>query len=207
MFMRQDRQPFHGAIRSRVVARLAGVTLRQLQYWHQTRLIVARTVPGARGYPRLYSWVDYMKVRAARKLLSEGLHTRQIRAHIEYLDKSVPDWYMMPLHGYAGKVLIELERLIMTANHSPQLAFPYLFELLQELREEGPLGALHRYSHSIDMHPAVASGNPVIKGTRIETSFLASLAARQVPVGEIAATYGIPQDTVESAMSFAREVA
>ncbi|HEY8491485.1 MAG TPA: DUF433 domain-containing protein [Dehalococcoidia bacterium] len=205
--MRQDRQPFYGAIRSRVVARLAGVTLRQLQYWHQTGLITAHTVPGARGYPRLYSWVDYMKVRAARKLLREGLHTRQIRAHIEYLEESVPDWHMMPLHGYAGKVLIELEHRVMTANHPPQLAFPYLFELLWELREEGPLGAMQRYSHSIDMHPAVASGNPVIKGTRIETSFLASLVARQVPAEEIAAAYGIPQDTVESALAFVREVA
>src|SRR5687767_11534335 len=89
-----------GALRSRTVARLAGFAPRTLRDWHQTGLIQAHVAPGGPGHPRLYSWVDYMRLRAAGKLLSEGVRTREIRPAIADLDREFPDWYLLPLHGF-----------------------------------------------------------------------------------------------------------
>ena len=52
-----------GALRSRLISRLTGLTPRQLSYWHRSALIPAHAAPGALGRPRLYSWVDYLKLR------------------------------------------------------------------------------------------------------------------------------------------------
>src|SRR5579883_3296838 len=94
----------YGALRSRIVAKLAGVTMRQLGYWHRQGIIQAQVIPGAPGRPRLYSWEDYMKVRAAAKLLHKGVLAHWIRRSIEYLDQYVPDWYRLPLYEFQRRV-------------------------------------------------------------------------------------------------------
>src|SRR5215216_2012006 len=161
-----ERSPFFGAIRSRTVARLAGMSMRRLSRWHETILIQAHTRPGARGYPRLYSWVDYMKVRAARKLEGQGLSVRAIRQAIEAMDREIPDWYLWSLHRFHNRVVIDRGNL-RRAMPGSQLLLP-VAGLLEDLQAEGPLGELRRFGDVVDMDPDVVSGNPVIKGTRLE---------------------------------------
>src|SRR5688572_4063934 len=93
------------ALRSRVVAKLAGVPMRQLGRWHASGLIPAHVLPGAPGQPRLYSWVDYLKARAARQLRAAGVPPRRIHEAIDYLERCVPQWYLTPVYGFAGKVI------------------------------------------------------------------------------------------------------
>src|SRR6266540_6024491 len=85
-----------GALRSRLVSKLSGFTPRQLGYWHTTRLIEAHIDAGARGFPRLYSWIDYMKLREAAKLSAAGVPTARIRRAVDYLEEAITNWYSIP---------------------------------------------------------------------------------------------------------------
>lgn len=197
----------YGAIRSRTVAKLTGVSLDQLQYWHETQFIQAHVVPGARGYPRLYAWVDYLKVRAARKLLAQGIPTATIRAAFAYLDQQVPEWHRLPLYAHAGRVLIERDDILVTADAGRQVALPSLRDVLRQIAEEGPLGELRRFSDDVDMNPAIVAGNPVVKGTRLETQFVASLAGHGMAIDSIAKVYRLTPEQVVSAIEFQKAAA
>src|SRR5579872_424719 len=83
-----------GALRSKLVSKLTGLTKPQLQYWHGTELLPAHERRGARGYPRLYSWVDYMKLREASKLVQAHVPTQVIRKAVPFLEQLDVEWYL-----------------------------------------------------------------------------------------------------------------
>jgi uncharacterized protein (DUF433 family) len=202
-----DRLTLIGALRSRIVAKLAGVTVRQLWYWHNTLLLEAHAIPGGPGHPRLYSWVDYMKIRAASKLLREGLSKQTIRGAIAFLDRNVPDWYLTSLHVVSGRAIVEQDGLVYTADRGQQVAIPQIVAMLIKLRQEGPLGELREFSDHVDMHPDVVAGNPVIKGTRLETEFISALVSRGLTPERVAEMYHLTPEQVRSALNFVRAAA
>lgn len=196
----RGREQIPGVLRSRTVARLAGVTRRQLGYWHTTELLEAHVMRGAPGRPRLYSWVDYMKVRAAKKLLQQGLTTRRIRNEISYLDAHIPDWYLYPLYGVDRQVVIDTGDVLATARPPRQAAMA----VLEQLTEEGPLGELHEFQRYVSMHPDVMAGNPVIRGTRLETRFIRALVDRGIQSRTVADIYHLRPNQVKRALEFDR---
>jgi uncharacterized protein (DUF433 family) len=177
-----------------------------LGYWHSIRLIEAHTIPGARGVPRLYSWIDYMKVRAARKLQGQGLSTRQIRAAIAYLDEHIEGWYRYPVRGFGGRVLLEQHAVMFLTDTRRQPDLPLVYSVLYELIDEGPLGELRGYGDVVEMNPDIVSGNPVVRGTRIEAAFLADLVKLGVDPSSVAALYSLPKATVRRTLAFAAAV-
>lgn len=188
-----------GALRSRTVAKLAGVTLRQLSYWHRTELLEAHVIRGRPGRPRLYSWVDYMKVRAGKKLLREGLSTQRIRIEIADLDAYFPDWYLRPLYGVARRAVVDVGGALATIQAPQQSVLP---RLLEELTEEGPLGELRAFRNYVDMRPDVMAGNPVVRGTRLETRFIGALVDRGLESRTIADIYHLSRHQVKKALEF-----
>lgn len=193
-----------GAIRSRTLSRLSGATPRQLQYWHQTGLLEASVIPGERGVPRYYSWVDYMKARAAVKLLGQGLPNSRLRAYIEWLDKHYGNWYEMPLLAHEGRVVIDPQRSpAHTADESRQaVSIPIIRSVLTAITDEGPLGLMSEYADAVAMDPLVKAASPVIRGTRIETYHVAELTSRGTPIEAIAEMYGLPEERVARAVEF-----
>ena len=204
-----DNVIYLGALRSRLVAKLTGYSKRQLQYWHGTELLEAHERPGARGYPRLYSWVDYMKLREAAKLSRARIPTKQIRKAVAFLDQVRNDWYLLPLDASGKDVMAEIAwDAMMAATRAGQFVLPVetLVESLEAIRKEGPLGELSSFGDAVEMDPTVLAGNPVVRGTRIETGFIAALSAYEDPQ-HIASTYRIPLGRVERAIAFEDEVA
>ena len=202
-----------GALRSKLVSKLTGLTRPQLQYWHGTELLPAHQRRGARGYPRLYSWVDYMKLREASKLLKAGVSTRVIRRAVPFLEQMDPEWYLLPLESYAPKhrqIAAHLRNgLAMLADQSRQFVLSWdTFEhTLFEIEREGPLGELHAFRDAVAMDPSVLAGNPVLLGTRLETDFIAGLGSMGYMTADIAGLYRLPIERVERALAFEKEVA
>lgn len=197
-----------GALRSRLVATLTGFTLRQLGYWHRTRLLLAHVEPGARGFPRLYSWVDYMKLREAAKLSAAGVPTTRIRRSVEYLEEAIPQWYLAPLRVEGQRVIGLLRQKSLDVPIAADLGGQIpLFRTLEEIHREGPLGNLREFSDAVDMSPYVRAGTPVVRETRVETGFMAALHKLGQEPGEIARLYHLPVHLVRRAIDFERVVA
>ncbi len=208
-----------GALRAQLVAHLSGVTSRQLRYWHSTDVLAATVTPGRRGIPRLYSWIEYSKARAARKLLNMGISGRRLRPSIEWLEEHVPLWYTLPLIAYSETVILRPEnggpaftvgqvrqRVEADLIESAQLA-SRIQEALAEMEDEGPLGVLPEYRDVVDMDPRIRAGAPIVRGTRIETELLARLAGYREQDEDIAARFDLDADQVERALQFETAIA
>lgn len=208
---RDPQKTVTGALRSRIVAKLSGASLRQLGYWHRTGLISAHALPGGPGQPRLYSWEDYMKVRAAKKLQTEGLTTQRIRAHIAFLDHEYPDWPYRDIREFAQQAIVQVSEpseAYVTAGPGLQGVFPQLaINVLSELRSEGALGRFREFEGFVAMDPAVLSGNPVVRGTRIETRFVFSLVERSLTKPTIRDIYHLTTQQISKAVEFERPAA
>ncbi len=194
-----------GGLRTGLVSKLTGLPLARLRYWHKTGLLLAQGRSGQRGVPRIYSWVDYLRLRIAADLVADGIHTTRVRRAIDFLDENLPDWYRLPIRAEAGHVMVEQSgpRSALLADKSGQrlLALDVLNRTVEQLTEIGPLGKLHRFDDAVTMNPAVNLGLPVLRGTSLETEFVAH-AARGMGVEEFAKLYELRTDLVARALEF-----
>lgn len=77
---------------TKTVAAIVGVTARQLDYWADTDFIVPTVQIGAgRGKVRLYSFVDLVQVKVAKRLSDAGISLQKIRKAVATLRASVPE--------------------------------------------------------------------------------------------------------------------
>ena len=74
--------------RSREVARILGISRRQLQYWVAMDLVrpAVRTLGGIYRY----TFQDLVALRAAKKLIDAGVSVQRIRRSIEALQRMLP---------------------------------------------------------------------------------------------------------------------
>ena len=208
-----------GALRAQIVAHLSGVTSRQLRYWHSTDVLTATVTPGRRGIPRLYSWIEYSKARAAQKLLSMGISARRLRPNIEWLEEHVPRWYTLPLIAYSETVIIRADDggPAFTVGEVRQWAEADLIEsaplavrireVLAEMEREGPLGVLSEYRDVVEMDPRIRAGVPVVRGTRIETEFLSRLTHCGQKAEDIAFRFDLDPHQVKRVLQFETAIA
>jgi uncharacterized protein (DUF433 family) len=147
-----------------------------------------------------------MKLREAAKLNRRGVPTTTIRRAVDYLESVVPDWHLVPLRVEGTDVVARLKERKLDVAVSRDGQIPLLLTLT-ELHEEGPLGELHQFDDAIDMHPEIRGGAPILKDTRIETSFVGSLNKLGQSEGDIATIYRLPIRQVQRALEFERAVA
>lgn len=79
--------------RAPVVAKLVGITYRQLDYWARTNLVEPslRTASGS-GSQRLYNFRDIVTLKIVKRLLETGVTLQQIRTALDHLrDSGVTD--------------------------------------------------------------------------------------------------------------------
>jgi DNA-binding transcriptional MerR regulator len=223
--------PFEtAALRSRLVSRLTGLSASRLQYWHSTALQTAHLRQGARGVPRLYTWIDYQRLCVISSLLDQGIPAGRIRAAVHYLDVMESDWYRLSLTGWFGAVCVPGSRgaahvaikkaaLTVLADAAGQATFrddlagdgvqavsAALATGLTEVAHRGSLFKLSAYGDAVLMNPEVNVGLPTLEGTRLETSFVAKLVHLS-SVQEVAELYELRPALVERGVEFEREAA
>ena len=76
------------AFRTGQVARILGVSHRQLQYWAETGLVVPSARSGG-GHCR-YTFEDLVALRAAKQLIDAGISVQRIRRSIGSLQRILP---------------------------------------------------------------------------------------------------------------------
>lgn len=77
---------------TKTVARILGLTTRQIGYWDKTNLIKP-SVQEAAGYGsvRLYSFSDLIQLKVAKALKDAGISIQKMRKALIYLEKNMPD--------------------------------------------------------------------------------------------------------------------
>src|ERR1700675_4004499 len=68
---------------SREVVDLTGITLRQLQWWDERRIVV----PARQGHPRLYSTEDLAEVAVICELRRRGFSLQRVRKVMRFLQR------------------------------------------------------------------------------------------------------------------------
>ena len=215
-----------GSLRSKLVAKLTGLSVRTLQSWHSTDLQTATREPGRRGTPRYYSWVDYQRLCVVSSLRDQRVPTRRIRQAIPNLDRLFPGWWEMSLKAYRGRVLGSQAKIHIAVRDTVhdnfdtlvdipggQMTFRELMEdeaddieagiaaSLWDLEARGPLFRKASFGDSITMDPELNVAQPTVIDTSLETFFV-SERVKETSIEYVSITYRIGRHHVERAVEF-----
>ena len=86
LFADDMQVPEDAGYRAPVVAKIVGITYRQLDYWARTGLVEPslRTASGS-GSQRLYNFRDIVTLKIVKRLLETGVTLQQIRTALDHL--------------------------------------------------------------------------------------------------------------------------
>ena len=204
-----------GELPTEVVATLSGVKRSQLDSWHRRGLIQASAAPGRRGVRRLYSWSDYLRIRAIAKLLDCGFPPHRLRAVVDRLDTKHRAWYLIPLSDTCQPpppVLADDDEsnpasipqfadfAAVAADLPPEVDVERFWSAQ---RREGALGRLYQFADGVDMNPWVLGGAPRIRDRRIET-YEVAVWRREMSIEAICDGWRLQPEEVRRALQFER---
>jgi len=136
---------------TKTVARILGLTTRQIGYWDKTNLIKP-SVQEAAGYGsvRLYSFSDLIQLKVAKALKDAGISIQKMRKALIYLEKNMPD-IDKPLanlkflsDGESIFVITKDKKTIIDTLNRGQVVFTFL---LDDIINEHHLTVRPFYSH------------------------------------------------------------
>jgi len=202
-------------LRTRLVTRLTGLTHAQLRYWHESGLLEASLRPGSRGVPRLYSWVDYLRLQLASELVRTGTPTPRVRRAVDFLDAHLPDWYQLPIrltrdegHHIRARTA---DTAPFLADAAGQFALDWPDDLLDHAEDaeralahiahRGPLCVLSGFDDAVFMDPIVNLAQPSLIGTALETRFVAGIAS-EIGLTDTAVLYRLDPTLLVRAIEF-----
>ena len=127
---------------TKTVARILGLTTRQIGYWDKTNLIKP-SVQEAAGYGsvRLYSFADLIQLKVAKALKDAGISIQKMRKALIYLEKNMPD-IDKPLanlkflsDGESIFVITKDKKTIIDTLNRGQVVFTFLLDdIINELK-------------------------------------------------------------------------
>lgn len=201
-----------GVYSSRLAAKLAGVSLRQLRYWVQKALIV----PGSYDAPSrgrdLFAYTDIVQARVIGHL-REQLPLQRITKAITWLRgemQSEGDWHTktMVTDGKDVFVLLgphEAETYSAVMQPGQGVIKIFLGDVAEELTRAGEMLGL---GDQLEANPAVLGGTPVIRNTRVPTSLIHRLIFEGMSRREIKEMYpGIDEGAIAAAEEFEQQLA
>lgn len=213
-----------GSLRSKLVAKLTGLSTQTLQHWHSSALQEATREPGERGTPRRYSWIDYQRLCVMASLREQGVPTSTIRRAALNLDGLFPDWWHLSLAAYEGRVPGSQAKIHVTLRQNfdvivdvpgGQMTFRELMGAevddtgealsvaLAEVERKGPLFQKHTFGDAVSMTPDLNAGQPTVLGTSLETRFVEALV-RTSTIKDVARLYRIDEYHLQRATEFER---
>ncbi len=216
-----DRLQLAG-LRTNLVARLTGLSEERLKYWHRSVLQEATLRPGSRGIPRLYNWVDYMRLRVIAVLVGDQVPTVAIRRSVTLLDEVLPDWYLLPERtaGDQRHVFVAAAGAAgpLIADRNGQMTFGWPEALAKfataaanamgDLTGEGSdLGVLRAFTDAVVMDPGLNLAKPTLRGTSLETRFVKEMATDVGGAKAFADLYHLDANRVRRAIAFEEAVA
>jgi uncharacterized protein (DUF433 family) len=200
-----------GVYGSRLAAKLAGVSLRQLRYWVAKGLIQPSVYRAGRGGRDVFAYTDLVEARTIGRLRKQRASLQRIAQSIAYLRSTLPaddHWRTKTLVlDSAGMLALVDEAVVNTTHKSPgQRVFSvFLGDVATDLLEAGQLLSIGGH---LEVNREIQGGSPVIKGTRIPTSLIGELLSEGIEPARIRRMYpGVTQAGIAAAQEFERQLA
>ena len=208
-------------LRTRLISRLTGLTVPRLRYWHESGLLEASLRGGRRGIPRLYNWVDYLRLQLASRLDDDGVPTPRIRRAVDFLDMHFDEWWLItdPLSadtrrhvvanvvpGAAPLVADEAGQFILRWPDDFRDLASATADALSDIHQRGSLCMLSAFRDAVFMSPRINLAQPTMVGTALETQFVAGMAG-DMGARDAAETFRIDLPSVRRAIKFEEAVA
>jgi uncharacterized protein (DUF433 family) len=163
------------------------MTPRKVHYWLDTKLLGEPLRKGSRGVSTLLSFEQVLKVRTLQRLRDDlGFSLQEVRRSLErlleFLTGPGRDWHELSfIRSGAGHVAVALPDGDVLALRTGQVVMDEVLEdlreFMSEVREQWSSRRLHIEGFELLVSDAaVLGGSPTIKGTRIETAFVANLS-------------------------------
>ena len=203
-------------LRTRLISRLTGLTVPRLRYWHESGLLEASLRYGRRGIPRLYNWVDYLRLQLATGLSEQGVPTTRIRRAIAFLDSNFEEWWLIadPLSADAQRHVLArvvLSATPLLADEAGQFVIEWprdqadlavaTQKALESIADRGSLCMLNEFGDAVFMSPRVNLAQPTVVGTALETQFIAGMAG-DMGLHGAAETFRVDMRLVQRATKF-----
>ena len=162
------------------VARLAGVTPHRIGRWARDGIIL----PSVSTRPNIYSYADAGEAILAHYLVQEGKRPGEVGDIVRLLRREYGPWPLAtaPL-AHDGSLIVtkDPQRGVWISMDKPGhdvlgATLLNLKVIREALRKGGWVAIAHPREH-IEVDPDRHSGTPVVRGRRIPTSLVASLAA------------------------------
>ena len=92
LFLEENEVGVKQGFRSLEVAKLTGLTQRQIDYWDRTGLFCPTLAQAeGRGSARFYSFLDVVQLKIVKRLLDAGLSTKRLRECLRFLKENLKE--------------------------------------------------------------------------------------------------------------------
>ena len=198
------------------VSRLAGVPLRTLYDWKSRKIIKPSVVMKNKGNLIVldgYSYADLTIIKILRALREDRIDLSSAGIALRHLWERLGS----PRHGWADIHVYLVGNRIYAEKHDEwettaatqfgqkveTRLFGELFQELREQEEEGDILIPKDFRGFVEINPRVMGGQPVVRGTRVPTSILATLGERGKSLKDIVRLYSsISKRAIEKAIQY-----
>lgn len=191
------------------VARLSGMSAHRVARWARMGIIQH----SISDRPNIYSYADVGEAILAHYLADQGKRPGKIKELVEYLREKYGPWPLAaaPLEHDGPLCVIwnDDEGVHVSADipgHGVIEDTLDLKEIRQALSRGGWVSLKHPRTH-IEIDPDRHSGEPVIKGRRLSTQRVASLAAEPEGRVELEEDFQLSSAEIDDAVGYERDIA
>jgi uncharacterized protein (DUF433 family) len=189
------------------------MTRRKVLYWLDWGLLGEPLRRGSRGVSTLLTFEQVLRVRTLQRLrddLNFSLQEvrRDLERLLEFLTVVDSDWHEMSfIRSGAGDIAVVLPQGDVLALPAGQIVMDQMLEdltdFLATVREQWSSRQLEIADFDLLVSDAgVLGGSPTIKGTRIETSFVANLSLELTPSEILAVFPHVDENAIDQAAAF-----
>lgn len=190
------------------LARLAGVSPQRIGQWARYGIIL----PSISRQPNVYSYADAGEAVLAHYLIEQGLSPGDVRQVVHGLRAEYGPWPLAsaPLKHDGKLALIQRDDGLYDAvTAGEQKVMPETLFSLRDLRDALSRGGWVSYKtprKHIEVDPDLHSGDPVVRGRRITTRRVASIASASDGRQTLKEDYGLTDAEIADAVGYERDL-
>jgi uncharacterized protein (DUF433 family) len=199
-----------GSYSASEVARLAGVSSRRIGSWAREGIIRATVSE----HPNAYSYADAGEAIVAHYLVDQGKSPGSVRRAVEKLREQFGPWPLAtaPL-AHDGAMLLEWddkqERWVSVDIPEHEVIKETLIDLTKITKALGGGGwvTIDKPRDYIEIDPERHSGAPVVKGRRLPTAVVASIASETGGRAVLREDYELSNAEIDDAVGYEADLA